>query len=158
MSYADGSEPNGAPSANGGARAGADGGARAGATTVGSVSGVPYCDDVIGPDVAVLQLADVAKQLSVPLTRVEQLLRDGAMFAIRRNEVTSVPVIFLEEEGRVLKGLPGLISVLRDGGYADLEILRWLFTVDETLPGAPVEALHGNRAKEVTRRAQAMAL
>jgi len=122
------------------------------------VSPIPYCDDVIGSDVAVLQLADVAKQLSVPLTRVEQLLRDGAMFAIRRNDVVSVPVIFLEEEGRVLKGLPGLISVLRDGGYADLEILRWLFAVDETLPGSPVEALHGNRAKEVTRRAQAMAL
>lgn len=122
------------------------------------VSAIPYFDDVIGPDVEVVQLVDVAKRLNVPRTRVEQLLRDGAMFAIRRDDVVGVPVIFLEEEGRVLKGLPGLISVLRDGGYPDQEILQWLFTVDDTLPGSPVEALHGNRAKEVTRRAQAMAL
>ena len=129
-----------------------------GAATVGLVSVIPYFDDVIGPDVPILALAEVAKRLSVPRTRVEQLLRDGAMFAIRRNDAVGVPVIFLEEEGRVLKGLPGLISVLRDGGYTDLEILRWLFTVDDTLPGSPVEELHGNRSKEVTRRAQAMAL
>ena len=122
------------------------------------MSAIPYFDDVIGSDVPILALPDVAKKLKVPRTRVEQLLRDGAMFAVRRNDVVGVPVIFLEEEGRVLKGLPGLISVLRDGGYADLEILRWLFTVDDTLPGSPVEALHGNRSKEVTRRAQAMAL
>lgn len=150
MSYIDGSEQRGAN--------GAGAGSGAVAATVTYVSAIPYFDDVVGPDVAVLQLADVAKQLSVPLTRVEQLLRDGAMFAIRRNDLVSVPVIFLEEQGRVLKGLPGLISVLRDGGYADREILRWLFTVDDTLPGSPVDALHGNRAKEVTRRAQAMAL
>jgi len=122
------------------------------------VSALPYFDDVLSPEVAVLPLPDVAKRLNVPLTRVQQLIRDGAIFAIRRNSVVSVPEIFLETEGRVLKGLPGLISVLRDGGYPDLQILQWLFAVDDTLPGAPVDALHGNRAKEVTRRAQAMAL
>jgi len=129
-----------------------------GAATVSAVSSVPYFDDVLAPEVPVLQLADAAKRLGVPLTRVHQLLRDGALFAVRRNSVVSIPEIFIEEEGRVLKGLPGLISVLRDGGYTDLEILQWLFAVDDTLPGAPVQALHGNRAKEVTRRAQAMAL
>lgn len=122
------------------------------------MSALPYFDDVLSPEVAVLPLPGVAKRLNVPLTRVQQLIRDGAIFAIRRNSVVSVPEIFLETEGRVLKGLPGLISVLRDGGYPDLEILQWLFAVDDTLPGAPVDALHGNRAKEVTRRAQAMAL
>lgn len=129
-----------------------------GAATVAAVSAVPYLDDVLGPDVPVLQLADVAKQLNVARTRVDQLLRDGAMFAVRRNSVIGVPEIFLEAQGRVLKGLPGLISVLRDGGYTDQEILEWLFTPDDTLPGSPVQALHGNRAKEVTRRAQALAL
>ncbi|WP_127782478.1 Rv2175c family DNA-binding protein [Rhodococcus sp. X156] len=122
------------------------------------MSAIPYLDDVLDPDVPVLQLSDVAKKLNRPRTSVEQLLRDGAMFAVWRNGVVSVPEIFLEEEGRVLKGLPGLISVLRDGGYRDQEILEWLFTEDETLPGTPIDALHGNRGKEVTRRAQAMAL
>lgn len=125
---------------------------------MGGVSTFPYFADVLPAEVPLLQLVDVAKRLNVPITRVHQLLRDGAMFAVRRNAVVGVPEIFIEAEGRVLKGLPGLISVLRDGGYSDLEILQWLFTVDDSLPGAPVEALHSNRAKEVTRRAQAMAI
>ena len=47
--------------------------------------------------------------------------------------------------------------MLHDGGYEDEEILRWLFTEDESLPGAPVAALHGDLMREVIRRAQAMA-
>lgn len=125
---------------------------------MGIVSAIPYLDDVLSPDVPVLQLSDVAKKLNRPRTKVEQMLRDGEMFAVWRNGVVSVPEIFLEEEGRVLKFLPGLISVLRDGGYGDQEILQWLFAPDETLPGTPIDALHGNRGKEVMRRAQAMAL
>lgn len=123
-----------------------------------AVSALPYLDDLLSLQVAVLPLPDVAKRLNVPLTRVQQLIREGSIFAVRRASVVCVPEIFLETEGRVLKGLPGLISVLRDGGYEDLEILQWLFAEDDTLPGAPVDALHGNRAKEVTRRAQAMAI
>jgi hypothetical protein len=47
--------------------------------------------------------------------------------------------------------------VLRDGGYADEEILRWLFEEDPSLPGTPIGALRSNRGREVKRRAQAMA-
>ena len=32
-----------------------------------------------------------------------------------------------------------------------------MFEEDESLPGRPAEALHGHRAREVIRRAQAMA-
>ena len=57
----------------------------------------------------------------------------------------------------VVKGLPGTITVLRDGGYGDDEILRWLFADDDSLPGTPVASLRSGRHKEVKRRAQAMA-
>jgi hypothetical protein len=57
----------------------------------------------------------------------------------------------------VVKGLPGTITVLRDGGYSDDEILRWLFADDDSLPGTPVASLLAGRHKEVKRRAQAMA-
>jgi hypothetical protein len=46
---------------------------------------------------------------------------------------------------------------LADVGYSDEEALVWLFTVDATLPGSPVEALRANRGREVRRRAQASA-
>ena len=58
----------------------------------------------------------------------------------------------------VVKGVPGVLTVLHDGGYDDREMLAWLFTADDTLPGRPIDALRENRGSEVKRRAQAMAL
>ena len=58
--------------------------------------------------------------------------------------------------GQVVKGLPGLLTVLHDGGYDDHECIAWLFT-DQDLPGRPIDALRENRGTEVKRRAQAMA-
>ena len=52
--------------------------------------------------------------------------------------------------------ITGTITVLRDSGFSTEEILRWLFTEDETLPGTPIEALRGDRGREVKRRAQAL--
>jgi len=57
----------------------------------------------------------------------------------------------------VLKGLPGLLTVLFDAGYDDESALRWLFEPDDSLPGTPVQALRENRGREVHRRAQALA-
>ena len=80
-----------------------------------------------------------------------------------------VPQIFFTAGGEVVKSLPGLLAVLRDGGYRDTEILRWLFTADESLTltrdgsresmtnARPVDALHSHQAREVVRRAQALA-
>lgn len=79
-----------------------------------------------------------------------------------------VPKVFFEN-GRVVKSLPGLLVVLHDGGFEDTEIVRWLFTPDESLTvirdggtapqsnARPVDALHSHQAREVVRRAQAMA-
>lgn len=60
-------------------------------------------------------------------------------------------------DGEIVKGVPGLLTLLHDGGYGDIEILRWLFTADDSLPGRPIDALRENRGAEVKRRAQAMA-
>ncbi len=123
-----------------------------------AVSTIPYLDDVLDPDVAVIALTEAARRLGVPITRVEQMVRDGELLAFKRHRVPVVPEVFIEGQGRALKGLAATIRVLHDGGYTAEQIMRWLFSTDESLPGAPVEALHGNRGKEVTRRAQAMAL
>jgi hypothetical protein len=66
-----------------------------------------------------------------------------------------VPAEFLQD-GLVVKGLPGLLTVLHDGGYDDRQAIEWLFT-DADLPGRPIDALRENRGAEVKRRAQAMA-
>ncbi len=123
---------------------------------VTGVSTIPYCDDVLPDDVSLLQLPDIAKQLGVAVTRVHQLLRDHQLIAVKRAGYVGVPEDFFGADGHMLRFLPGLISVLHDGGFSEPDILRWLFTADDSLPGTPVAALHGDLAREVVRRAQAM--
>jgi hypothetical protein len=107
--------------------------------------------------VEVLTLREVADRFSRPVSRVQQALRDGQLIAVRRNGELLVPAIFLNDDNELVKGLAGTITVLIDSGYSPSEILRWLFTPDESLPGMPIEALRGDRGREVKRRAQALA-
>ncbi|CUU60410.1 hypothetical protein Ga0074812_13944 [Parafrankia irregularis] len=102
-----------------------------------------------------LTLPDVADALSVPVTRVRQMVRDRTLLAKRLDGVLKVPALFVQD-GAVLKGLPGLLTVLSDAGYSDDEALDWLFREDPSLPGTPISAMVENRGKEVRRRAQAL--
>ncbi len=99
---------------------------------------------------------EVAEALDVPVTRVRQLIRDRRLLAVRHDGVLRIPADFVQG-GQVLKGLPGLLTVLFDAGYDEESALRWLFEPDDSLPGTPVQALRENRGREVHRRAQAMA-
>ena len=101
-----------------------------------------------------MALPDVAARLGVSVTRVHQMLRDNQLLAVRRAGVVGVPDVFFSDTA-VVKPLPGLITVMRDAKYTDEEILEWMFTEDDTLPGTPVKALHGPLAREVLRRAAA---
>jgi Rv2175c C-terminal domain of unknown function/Helix-turn-helix domain len=100
--------------------------------------------------------AEVADALGVSPNRVRQLLRDGKLVAVPGSGNSRIPADFLQD-GAVLKHLPGLLTVLRDGGFSEQEAFDWLFREDPTLPGTPVQALRGDRHTEVTRRAQALA-
>jgi hypothetical protein len=105
--------------------------------------------------VQLLTIPDLAEALGVPLTRAHQLVRDGQLVAIRDEDgVRHVPAAFVQDDA-VVKGLPGVITLLRDARYADAEIVEWLFREDDSLPGAPITALRENRGTEVKRRAQA---
>lgn len=121
-----------------------------------AVSAIPAAEDVLDRELDVLTLSDVARVLGQPVTRVHQMLRDGQLLAVRRDGVLVVPALFLTGEG-VVKGLPGTVTVLKDSGFTLDEMIRWLFTADDSLPGTPIEALRGNRGREVKRRAQALA-
>jgi hypothetical protein len=102
-----------------------------------------------------IPLPDVAERLEIPVTKVHQMIRDGALLAVRHDGVLSVPAELLA--GRtVMKHLPGVLTLLRDAGYNDEEALRWLYSPDDTLPGTPAVALDGAAATEVKRRAQAL--
>lgn len=105
-----------------------------------------------------LTLPDVAERLGIDVARVRQLLKERGLVAVRRGErnVLSVPAR-LVDDGAVVKGLSGTLTVLADNRFSDEEAVRWLFTPDDTLPGTPADALAENRGTEVRRRAQALA-
>ena len=133
------------------------------------MSSIPAADDVLDPGEAVYDLRAVADLLGIPVTKVHQHLREGHLIGVRRDGTVVVPKIFFDDAGQVVKSLHGLLVLLHDGGYHETEIVRWLFTPDSSLTirrdGAsdkqanarPVDALHSHQAREVVRRAQAMA-
>ena len=104
-----------------------------------------------------LTLPEVADRLGVQVSRARQLIAEKQVLAVRRgsDNVLMVPEPFVQE-GRVLKGLQGTLTLLSDARYDEEAALRWLFTDDESLPGSPVQALADNRGTEVKRRAQAL--
>lgn len=106
-------------------------------------------------DVELLPLPTVAELLDVSITAVHQLVRDGELIALRPDDrPRSVPAGFVAD-GAVVKGLPGVIRLLRDNRYDDAEIVGWLYRADDSLPGTPIQALRENRGTEIKRRAQA---
>jgi len=95
----------------------------------------------------------IAERLSLPVTRVHQLIRDGQLIGLRQDGILRIPAEFVDD-ALVVKGLPATVTLLRDNGYRDDEIVAWLFETDESLPGRPIDALRENRGREVHRRAQ----
>jgi hypothetical protein len=105
-----------------------------------------------------LDWAECARQLGVSVSKVRQWIREHQLAAAVPLEGAGqkVPAELLMD-GVVVKGVPGILTVLHDGGYDDRESLAWLFTPDDTIPGRPIDALRENRGSEVKRRAQARA-
>ena len=101
--------------------------------------------------------AETARQLGVSVGKVRTMIRDHELAAAvpAPGAGQQVPAAFLQD-GLVVKGLPGLLTVLHDGGYDDRECIAWIFS-DLGLPGRPIDALRENRGSDVKRRAQAMA-
>jgi hypothetical protein len=109
-------------------------------------------DDVA--DIELIAVPEAAQALGVPTTRVNQWIRDGMLLAVRDAAGSRrVPAAFIQDTA-VVKGLPGVVTLLRDAGYADDEVVSWLFRGDDSLPGTPIQALRENRGTEVKRRAQ----
>jgi hypothetical protein len=76
----------------------------------------PPTDAIVGDW---LTLPDVADRLSLPVSRVKQLLRDRKLLAVQRpNGEFAVPARFLDG-GEVINGLGGTLTLLYDCGFSD---------------------------------------
>jgi transcriptional regulatory protein len=120
------------------------------------VSSFPAAHDVLPVDEVLITIPDAAERMGVVVTRLFDLLGDHQLIAVERDGISYLPEAYFNSKGEIIKFVPGVIAVLSDGGYDDTEILRYLFSEDESLPGRPIDALHGHLAREVMRRAQAL--
>ncbi|HEX6875058.1 MAG TPA: Rv2175c family DNA-binding protein [Nocardioidaceae bacterium] len=105
-----------------------------------------------------LDWSQAADRLGVSVSKVRQLIREHQLAAAVPSPGAGqrVPAALIMD-GQVVKGVPGVLTLLHDGGYDDRQAIAWLFTHDDTVPGRPIDALRENRGAEVKRRAQAMA-
>jgi hypothetical protein len=105
-----------------------------------------------------LDWSQAAAALGVSVSRVRRLAKEHQLASAVPfpGAGTMVPSDFIVD-GQILKGVPGLLTLLHDGGYDDRACIVWLYSEDESLPGRPIDALRENRGREVRRRAQAMA-
>ncbi|WP_372733324.1 Rv2175c family DNA-binding protein [Nocardioides sp.] len=105
-----------------------------------------------------LDWSEAAKLMGVSPAKVRTMVRDHELASAvpAPGRGPQIPAAFIVD-GLPVKGLPGLLTVLHDGGYDDREAIAWLH-LDLALPGRPIDALRENRGAEVKRRAQAMAL
>ncbi|WP_246456186.1 Rv2175c family DNA-binding protein [Nocardioides mesophilus] len=105
-----------------------------------------------------LDWSQASDRLGVSVSKIRQLIREHQLAAVvpwpRAGQQVPADLI---QDGEIVKGVPGVLVVLHDGGYSDRQALMWLFTPDDSLPGRPIDALRENRGTEVKRRAQAMA-
>jgi hypothetical protein len=103
-----------------------------------------------------LDWSAAADQLGVTVAKVRTMIREHELAAAvpRPGAGQQVPAELIQD-GLVVKGVPGLLTLLHDQGYDDRECIAWIFT-DDDLPGRPIDALRENRGSEVKRRAQAM--
>ena len=104
-----------------------------------------------------LDWTEAGRRLGVTPAKVRTMIKDHQLAGAvpTPGGGPKVPAAFLDDDGMVVKGLPGLLTVLHDGGYDDRQCIAWLFT-DADLPGRPIDALRENRGSEVKRRAQAL--
>lgn len=100
--------------------------------------------------------SDAARQLRVSVGKVRTMIRTHELAAAvpAPGRGQQIPALFLDD-GLIIKGLPGLLTVLHDAGFDDREAIKWIYT-DASLPGRPIDALRENRGSEAKRRAQSL--
>lgn len=98
----------------------------------------------------------IATQLDVTPAKVRTMVRAHELAGVAERGELRIPSEFIQDGG-IVKGLPGLLTLFHDGGFTDHECIAWIFS-DLDLPGRPIDALRENRGSEVKRRAQAMAV
>lgn len=100
-----------------------------------------------------LTLEEVATELGTTLGKVNRLLEEYSLFAIKRDKKMMVPKELIVS-GEPLASLRGTLILLHDSGYSTDEAVQWLYTESEVLGEAPIQSLLAGKKAPVRRLAQ----
>lgn len=114
-------------------------------------------NDVLDKVQGWITVPEAAELLNVPVGRVRRFIEEHHLIAIKREGVLMIPSEIIVD-GEPLPSLPGTIIVLLDSGLDYESAFRWLYTVDESLPGTPMEFLLKGHKSAVRRAAMLLAL
>lgn len=108
-----------------------------------------------------MTVPECAEALSVPLSRVRELLRERHLIGTRRGDnnavyLPSAQLVSDAEGTRIVATVRGTILVLADAGLSDDEIVAWLMAEHEELGESPLHALRSGKRAHVRRLAQAV--
>ena len=104
-----------------------------------------------------LSVAEAAEILGLPSGKVNRLIQEHSLIAIKREGVPKIPVELIVD-GEPLHSLKGTVSVLLDAGFSIDSACEWLYTENDSLDTTPIAALLAGRRAEIRRLAQALAL
>jgi hypothetical protein len=112
-------------------------------------------------ETAWLPVPDVADRLGVSASRVRDLLKEGALLAVRRGENNALymPEAFLVEVDGVMQPLAtlkGTLTLLADAGFDDDAAMEWLLAPNDELGDSPIAELRLGHRSHVRRVAQAL--
>lgn len=108
-----------------------------------------------------ISVPDAADELGLRDRDVRQLVRDGRLVTVRSETgAAGVAREMLDLAGDppgIVDGLPGTLTLLRDGGMSDEGIVDWLWRADDELGATPIDALASGQVHAVRRVALAQA-
>ena len=100
-----------------------------------------------------MSLDQAAEALNVPKGRVNRLLEEYSMVAVKRDGQLMIPADVIVS-GEPLAPLRGTIIMLLDSGYSIEESINWLFTHSDVLGQTPLQSLLEGKKAPVRRLAQ----
>lgn len=108
-----------------------------------------------------ISVPDAAKEMGLRDRDVRQLVRDGRLVTVRSGTgaagLAREMLDLRAQPPGVVDGLPGTLTLLRDGGMSDDGIVAWLWAHDEELGATPMDALASGQVHAVRRVALAQA-
>lgn len=100
-----------------------------------------------------LTILEAAELLGIPKGKVNRLLEEYSLVAIKRDGQLMIPAELIVD-GEPLAPLRGTIILLLDSGYSIEEAIAWLYTHSEVLGQTPLQSLLEGKKAPVRRLAQ----